>query len=95
MPSSRSSVWTVKFSLTAERQLAKLDTSTQTRILKFLKQWLDQSTESPRRFGKPLAGVMAGTWRYRVGQHRIICEIRDHEIVVLVLAIGHLREIYR
>lgn len=85
--------WTVSVGNTAERQLRKLDRSVQRRIL----DWLDDRIEgckNPRHFGEPLKGNHAGLWRYRVGDYRILCDIRDGEIVVLVLAVGHRRQIY-
>lgn len=86
--------WTVEVSDFAERQLRKLDRPVQKRLL----DWLDDRIEgckNPRHFGEPLRGDLAGLWRYRVGNYRIICEIRDEKLVVLALAIGHRREVYR
>ena len=85
--------WTVRISNVAERQLRKLDRSIQKRIL----DWLDDRIEgckNPRHFGEPLKGDHAGLWRYRVGDYRILCEIQDERIVVLVLTIGHRRQVY-
>lgn len=86
--------WTVEISNIAERQLRKLDRPVQKRIL----DWLDDRIEgckSPRHFGEPLKGDRAGLWRYRVGDYRILCDIQDQKVVVLVLAIGHRRQIYQ
>ena len=85
--------WTVEVSDVAERQLRKLDRPVQKRLL----DWLDDRIEgckNPRHFGEPLKGDVAGLWRYRVGDYRIICEIRDERLVVLALAVGHRREVY-
>ncbi|MBQ3396379.1 MAG: type II toxin-antitoxin system RelE/ParE family toxin [Synergistaceae bacterium] len=49
----------------------------------------------PRQRGKALTGTRSGQWRYRAGDYRIICEIRDDVFVVLVLEIGHRSNIYR
>jgi mRNA interferase RelE/StbE len=49
----------------------------------------------PRQLGEALEGTKAGYWRYRVGDYRIICKIEDHRLVVIVVTIGHRREIYR
>jgi len=84
--------WTVSVSDVAERQLRKLDRPIQRRIL----DWLDDRIEAcknPRHFGEPLKGDLAGLWRYRVGDYRILCEIREQEVVVLVLSVGHRRQI--
>ena len=50
---------------------------------------------SPRDLGRPMSGAWAGHWRYRVGDYRLICELRDGKLVVLVLKVGHRREVYR
>ncbi|MGH8549833.1 MAG: type II toxin-antitoxin system RelE family toxin [Methylococcales bacterium] len=52
------------------------------------------AAEDPRRFGKPLTANQAGLWPYRVGDHRIICRIEDERFIVLVLAVGHRKEVY-
>jgi mRNA interferase RelE/StbE len=49
----------------------------------------------PRSLGKALVGEMAGLWRYRVGNYRLICKIEDRDITILVLEVGHRREIFR
>lgn len=85
--------WTVEVSDFAEHQLRKLDRTVQKRLL----DWLDDRLEgckNPRHFGEALKGDLAGLWRYRVGDYRIICEIQDARLVVLALAVGHRREIY-
>jgi mRNA interferase RelE/StbE len=48
----------------------------------------------PRKFGKPLRAELAGLWRYRVADYRILCQIRDRELIVLVVAVGHRRDVY-
>ena len=85
--------WTVEVSNYAEKQLRKLDKPIQKRLL----DWLDDRIEgckNPRHFGEPLRGELAGLWRYRIGDYRVICEIQDQQLVVLALAVGHRREIY-
>ena len=93
-PSHGSSVWRVSFSPAAERTLARLDRTAQADILRYFKTRI-ATGENPRRFGKALTGGLAGLWRYRVRDYRIICQIEDREVTVLVLDIGHRREIYR
>lgn len=51
--------------------------------------------EDPRAFGKALTANRSGQWRYRVGDYRILCEIRDDEVIVLVIDVGHRSKIYR
>ena len=85
--------WTVEISDFAEKQLRKLDRPIQKRLI----DWLDDRIEgckNPRHFGEPLRGDLAGLWRYRVGDFRIICEIQEQRMVVLALTIGHRRKVY-
>jgi len=84
---------TVEISDVAQRQLRGMDRPTQERILDYLTERID-GCKNPRHFGEPLRANMAGLWRYRVGDYRVICRIEDDKVVVLVLNIGHRREIY-
>ena len=86
--------WTVEIAGTAERQLRKLDPPVRRRILDWLHDRIE-GCKNPRHFGEPLKGGREGLWRYRVGDYRILCEIRDDRLVVLAVAVGHRREIYR
>ena len=86
--------WTVEVSDFAERQLRKLDRPVQKRLVAWIYDRLE-GCKDPRHFGEPLKGELDGLWRYRVGDYRILCEIREHRLIVLVLAVGHRREIYR
>lgn len=86
--------WKVEFMASAARSLAKLGKEEQRRILRFARERLE-GNENPRRFGKPLQGSHAGRWRYRVGDYRMICHIEDNRLLVLVLTLGHRREVYR
>lgn len=86
--------WTVEVAPTAERQLRKLDRQVAKRILDWLDDRID-GCKSPRHFGEALKGGSTGLWRYRIGDYRVICDIEDGRLVVLALAIGHRREIYR
>jgi mRNA interferase RelE/StbE len=85
--------WTVEVSDFAERQLRKLDRTTQRRLLDWLEDRID-GCKNPRHFGEALKGDLAGLWRYRVGDYRIICEIQDGRLLVLALAVGHRSEVY-
>jgi mRNA interferase RelE/StbE len=86
--------WNVEFSETATRQLRKLDRLWKRKILDYLEDEV-ASLGNPRGRGKALSGDKQGLWRYRVGDYRVICRIEDQRTVVLVLAAGHRREIYR
>ncbi len=51
--------------------------------------------EDPRTFGKALTANRSGQWRYRVGDYRVLCELHDDEVIVLVIDVGHRSNIYR
>lgn len=87
--------WTIEVSVGAERELSKLDPQHAKRILNFLQDRI-ANLENPRSIGKALQGSRSGElWRYRVGDFRLICKIEDDRVVVLVLRVGHRKEIYR
>ncbi|MGD0841123.1 MAG: type II toxin-antitoxin system RelE/ParE family toxin [Candidatus Acidiferrales bacterium] len=85
----------VEFSAAADRELAKLDAPQAKRILKFLHDRVAK-LDDPRSIGEALRGSRFGElWKYRVGHYRLICKIEDDRLVVLILRVGHRREIYR
>ena len=87
--------WTIEFTGAALRQLEKLDRRVQRRIWKFLNQRL-LPLENPRSIGEALHGEQLGEfWKYRVGDYRLIVRIEDDRLLVLVLKVGHRKEIYR
>jgi len=86
--------WTVKLSDDAKRDLQKLDKPLQKRIASFLLDRL-QTTDNPRLTGKALQGKLSDLWRYRVGDFRLLCRIEDNELIILVIEIGHRKEIYK
>jgi len=87
--------WSVELAESADRELGKLDPQQKKRILKFLHQRLAK-VDDPRTLGEALQGPRLGEfWKYRVGDYRLICKIEDDRMVVLVLRVGHRKEIYR
>lgn len=90
----QSLAWTLRISDTAKRQLKKLDRSTAQALLRYLNRLLLEA-ENPRQRGKALTANLTGLWRYRVGDYRLICDLQDGELVVLVLQIAHRSEAYR
>lgn len=87
--------YSIVFDDQAVRQLQKLDKVVAKRIRDYLVDRVSAAVE-PRALGKPLTGSRFGAlWRYRVGDYRIICQIQDRELVVLVVAVGHRGEVYR
>lgn len=76
------------------KQLEKMDKHTR----KLVYAWIDknlQGCENPRQHGKSLVGNKKGQWRYRIGNYRIISEIQDENVIILVIEIGHRRDIYK
>jgi mRNA interferase RelE/StbE len=87
--------WTIEVDERAARQLGKLDRTDALRIRNFLRDRL-ATLDDPRQLGKALQGSKLGNlWRYRVGDFRIICDLQDTRLVVLVVGVGNRRDIYR
>ncbi len=84
--------WRIELTATASKQLSKLGKVEAARIIAFLR---DRVADAPRSTGKPLTGPLGGVWRYRVGDYRVICELNDGRMVVLVVRIGHRGDVYR
>jgi len=86
--------WTIDYTDSARKQLLKLDKQTARRIVDFMDARI-ASVDDPRSTGKALSGPLGGFWRYRVGDYRVICDIQDGALRVLVVAVGNRRELYR
>lgn len=86
-------IWTVEFDEAAAKELRKLDRQDQQEILAYFRLRI-ASDEDPRRFGKPLSRELAGLWRYRVRDYRMICNIEDHKLIVLVVRVSHRKNVY-
>ena len=86
--------WTIDYTATARKQLLKLDKQTSRRIIDFMDERV-ASKSNPRNTGKALTGPLGDFWRYRVGDYRVICDIQDGSLRVLVVEIGNRRDIYR
>lgn len=83
----------VDYAKSAIKNLKSLDKPVRNMILNWIEKNLIDCT-NPRQHGKALVGNHSGKWRYRVGDYRIIADILDDKIVILVLNVGHRREIY-
>lgn len=87
--------WKIELSGGADKALSKLDSQVSHRILRFLHDRLARM-DDPRQLGKPLKGSRLGHfWRYRVGHYRIIADVQDEVLTVLIVRIGHRRHVYR
>jgi mRNA interferase RelE/StbE len=75
------------------RELQKLDRQAQREIIASLDERI-ATPEEPRRFGKPLRAALTGLWRYRVRDYRVLCQIQDGILLVLVVSIGHRKNVY-
>ena len=86
-------MYKVEFTASALKNLKKMDKPT--RIIIY--SWIMKNLEgclNPRLYGKALVGNHSGKWRYRIGNYRLLADIQDDKVVILVLNIGHRREIY-
>ena len=86
--------WAIDYADTAKAQLQKLDKQTARRILDYMDERI-AGLENPRNTGKALTGPFGGLWRYRVGDCRVICDIQDNALRVLVVRVGNRRDVYR
>ncbi len=85
--------YTVEFSKRPLKDLQKLDRFTAALILGWIRKNLD-NCENPRLHGKGLTANHSGKWRYRIGDYRLIAQIQDEKILILILNVGHRRDIY-
>lgn len=86
--------WTIRYAKVTQKEARKIDPESRRRIRQYLEERV-AGLADPRELGSPLQGNLTGLWRYRVGHYRLICEIRDEELVVLAVRIGHRKEVYR
>jgi mRNA interferase RelE/StbE len=87
-------VWTIDYTESAQRQLRKLDKQVGRRIVDFMEERVAPLND-PRSTGKALTGAVFGSyWRYRVGDYRLICDIQDSKLCVLVIEVGNRKEVY-
>lgn len=87
--------WTIEYAVSAKKPMRRLDPQVRRRIRDFLSTRV-AALDDPRQIGDALQGArLGGLWRYRVGDYRILVEIRDEVVTVLVVGIGHRGEVYR
>ena len=85
--------WEIEFAESAVKQLSGLDKAIQRRITKYLSERLAVA-DDPRVLGRALRGELSEYWRYRVGDYRLVCEIQDEVLTVLVVRIAHRSKVY-
>ncbi len=87
--------WKIELTASARKQLDKLDKPITKRILSFLHERVEP-LDDPRSIGQALRGTKLGNfWKYRIGDYRIIASIEDGRLLILIVRIGHRREVYR
>jgi mRNA interferase RelE/StbE len=86
-------IWKVEWEDQSRRELRKLNKELQQNILRCLREKI-ATKDDPRRFGKPLSYDKHGLWQYRVQDARIICRIFGDELLVLVVKVGHRKNVY-
>lgn len=86
--------YTVEYSSNARKFIKKLDKYTKA----LLKSWINKNLEgctNPFQHGKPLTADKKGLWRYRVGDYRLICDVQQDKVIIIIVEIGHRRDIYK
>lgn len=86
--------WRIEYLRSAQKSVERLDPQIRKRIRDYLLNRV-ATLDDPRSVGKPLKGPLAAYWRFRVGDYRIICDILNDRLVILVITIGHRRDIYQ
>jgi mRNA interferase RelE/StbE len=84
--------WRIEYDADALEALKKLGRSVRSRIDKYLSNVA--ASQEPRARGKALGGNLAGLWRYRVGDWRVLCDIQDEVLVILAVEVGHRSTVY-
>lgn len=86
--------WKIEFLPEAAKELKKLGRSEAARIIKTLEERIATQND-PRTLGSALTGDRAGYWRWRIGDYRVVAKIEDERVLILVVRVGHRREVYR
>ena len=86
--------WTIEYTETAKVQLRKLDKPMARRIVEYLSERVAEM-DDPRTLGTALTGPLGGLWRYRVGDCRVVCDIQDNALNVLVVRVARRDKVYR
>ncbi len=84
-------VYKVFYKASVEKDFRVIDKSSQKRIINKIEKEL---AHNPKELGKPLKGQYKGLWSYRIGEYRVVYKISDEEILILVLKIGHRKDVY-
>ncbi|NWK54913.1 type II toxin-antitoxin system RelE/ParE family toxin [Verrucomicrobiaceae bacterium N1E253] len=85
--------WDYSFTSRARKELKKLGHESARKIIRFLDERVCEA-DNPRQHGKALKGSLDEYWRYRIKNFQILCEIKDDTLIVLVVKVGHRRNVY-
>ncbi len=85
--------WKINFTEFAAKQFKKLNKSIAKQLMDYLKEKV-LTKSHPTGLGSPLLGNKSGLWRYRVNDYRIICQIKEEEVTILIVRLGHRKDIY-
>ncbi len=86
--------WQIEFTAMATKQFSKLDKQVKERIINFFENRL-AIMDNPKQSGKALQGSLSEYWAYRVGSYRILTKHQDNQLLILVVEIGHRKEVYK
>lgn len=86
--------WRIEYLRSVRKAVEQIDPTERRRIREFMEKRV-ATLDDPRTLAKPLKGADGSLWRYRVGAYRVVCEIHDTAVVVLVVRVGHRKEVYR
>lgn len=87
-------MYKVEYTRTAVKQIKKMDKKIAAFILSFIEEKL-VDCDNPRLYGKAFHGELNDIWRYRVGDYRILAKIEDSKLIIVVVEIGHRKDIYK
>ncbi len=87
-------IWQLLFETDVKKQFSKLPKDTQSRILDYFEDRI-LTAPNPLIFASSLSGEMEGLWRFRVGNYRVICNVDKGKLIIVAVAIGHRKEIYK
>ncbi|MGH8126761.1 MAG: type II toxin-antitoxin system RelE family toxin [Gammaproteobacteria bacterium] len=86
--------WRIEFEDKALKEFSRIDSTNQRRILSYLRKRI-ANADNPRLLGTSLKGQLSEYWRYRVGNYRVLCDIQDETLIVLVIRVAHRSKVYR
>lgn len=84
--------WEIVFTKKAQKQIRDLDKSVQSRLKKAISEKL---LVNPLAYLEPLLGDLGSYYKFRIGDYRLICSKEDEKLIIIIIELGHRREIYK